>query len=56
MSTTTAATSARITADDRAIASSKPLTRETRLMTYDGVLEVALAAGQEGERQHSAAA
>jgi hypothetical protein len=32
---------------------SKPLTRETKLMTYDGVLEITLAAGQEGQRQHS---
>jgi hypothetical protein len=34
---------------------SKPLTRETKLMTHDGVLEVTLAAGQEGQRQCSTA-
>jgi hypothetical protein len=34
---------------------SKPLTRETKLMTYDGVLEVTVAAGQEGQRQRSTA-
>ena len=35
---------------------SKPLTGETSLMTYDGVLEVTLADGQEGSERRSTAA